>query len=47
MTIFVLIDERHADETPATIELLESIDDDLDKVTTTTIKKQKYLKKIF
>jgi hypothetical protein len=35
MTIFVLIDERHADETPATIELLETIDDDLDKVKTT------------
>ena len=35
MTIFVLIDERHADETPATIELLETIDDDLDKVTPT------------
>jgi hypothetical protein len=39
MTIFVLIDERHADETPATIELLETIDDDLDKVTTTTKQK--------
>jgi hypothetical protein len=26
-----LADERHADETAATIELLETIDDDLDK----------------
>ena len=25
------VDERHADETPATIELLETIDDNLDK----------------
>ena len=24
-------DERHADETPATIEILETVDDDLDK----------------
>jgi hypothetical protein len=29
---FVLTDRRHADDTPATIELLETIDDDLDKV---------------
>ena len=27
----MFLDERHADETPATIELLETIDDDLDK----------------
>ena len=27
----VLSDERHADETPATIEILETVDDDLDK----------------
>jgi hypothetical protein len=26
-----LSDERHADETPTTIEILETIDDDLDK----------------
>ena len=28
---FVLVDERHDEGTPATIELLETIDDDLDK----------------
>ena len=27
----MLVDERHAEGTPATIELLETIDDDLDK----------------
>lgn len=32
MLLFVSTDRRHAENTPFTIELLETIDDDLDKV---------------